>query len=451
MLRHLLAALLFSLMAFPAVAQTAGAPAAEPAPAIASRTSGSEDSDIVARISAIFAEIPGLQAVEVRASAGVVTLRGSVATPSEAEQAEAIASRVAGVVTVQNALERDLDVRSNVAPAFARFQQETRGLIQGLPLLGVALGVAALIGLIGHGLAGIGRLWAWLTPNAFMAELVASSARVVFVVLGVVIGLEILGATALLGAVLGGAGVIGIALGFAVRDTVDNYVSSLMLSLRQPFRANDHVVINGEEGRVIRLTSRATVLMTLDGNHLRIPNAMVFKAVILNYTRNPERRFEFDLGIGAEEDGLEAIGLGLGALNALPFVLAEPEASAVIVDVGDSNIVLRFYGWVDQRQTDFLKGRSRSIHAVKAAFEAGGFSLPEPIYRLRYDTPAPGAPAAPAIPKPASVQPQPRARDDHAPPEALDTAPAPAVERLVQEERSDKKSGDLLDDRRPIE
>jgi len=444
MLRHLLALLLLALVAGPAAGQTALAQPGEPAPAIASRTSRSEDGDIVARITAIFAEIPGLQQVEVRVSSGVVTLQGSVASPSEAAQAEAIAARVAGVVTVQNALERDLDVRTNVAPALARFQQEMRSLVQGLPLLGVALGVAALIGLIGHGLAGISRLWAWATPNAFLAELAASSARVAFVVLGVVVGLEILGATALLGAVLGGAGVIGIALGFAVRDTVDNYVSSLMLSLRQPFRANDHVVIGGEEGRVIRLTSRATVLMTLDGNHLRIPNAMVFKAVILNYTRNPERRFEFDLGIGAEEDGLEAIGLGLGALNALPFVLAEPAASAVIVDVGDSNIVLRFYGWVDQRQTDFLKGRSRSIHVVKAAFEAGGFSLPEPIYRLRYDTPPPPADGAPAPPPP-------KRQAEPARHEALDTAPAPAVERLVQEERSDRKAGDLLDDRRPIE
>src|SRR3546814_6600583 len=66
--------------------------------------------------------------------------------------------------------------------------------------------------------------------------------------------------------------------------------SDLMLSLRQPFRANDHVVIEGHEGRVVRLTSRATILMTLEGNHLRIPNSTVFKAVILNYTRNPERR-----------------------------------------------------------------------------------------------------------------------------------------------------------------
>ena len=442
-----LAVFLF-LLTGPVAAQTPPEPQAETAPVIASRTSASEDSDIADRIAAIFSQIDGLAQVQVEVRAGVVTLQGSVATPREAEQAEAIASRVSGVVTVQNELRRDLDVRTNVAPALQRFQGEMRDLVQGLPLLGVAMGVAVLIGFAGHLLAGIGRLWAWLTPNAFMAELAASSARVVFIVLGVVIGLEILGATALLGAVLGGAGVIGIALGFAVRDTVDNYVSSLMLSLRQPFRANDHVVIEGQEGRVIRLTSRATVLMTLDGNHLRIPNAVVFKAVILNYTRNPQRRFQFDLGVDANDDPLEAMALGLATVNDQPFVLADPEASAVIQEVGDSNIVLRFFGWIDQRETDFLKGRSLCIQAVKAALEDGGFSLPEPIYRLRFD---PGA--APAgLTSQAAAPPAPARRASAADTrEARDTAPAPAVEELVRQERAGTRGGDLLDDRRPIE
>ena len=64
-----------------------------------------------------------------------------------------------------------------------------------------------------------------------------------------------LGAGALLGAVLGGAGVIGIALGFAMRDTIENYVASLMLSLRQPFRANDHVVIDDLDVGEVRVLS----------------------------------------------------------------------------------------------------------------------------------------------------------------------------------------------------
>src|SRR3546814_15014160 len=126
----------------------------------------------------------------------------------------------------------------------------------------------------------------------FLAELLATLVRFVFVVLGIVAGLEVLGATALLGAVLGGAGVIGIAIGFAIRDTVDNYVSSLMTSLRQPFRANDHLMIEGHEGLAVRLTRRAHLLMKLEGIHLSIPNSPVFKAVLLNYHPNPERLFQ---------------------------------------------------------------------------------------------------------------------------------------------------------------
>lgn len=270
---------------------------------------------------------------------------------------------------------------------------------------------------------------------------------------GIVVALNMLGAGTLMGAVLGGAGVVGIALGFAMRDTVENYVASLMLSLRQPFRPNDWVVIDDHEGRVIRLTSRATILMTLDGNHLRIPNSAVFKAVILNYTRNPRRRFDFTLGIDADDDPTAARHLGVEILKGLDFVLTEPEPQARVEDVGDSNVVIRFLGWIDQGATDFYKARSRAIPAVKQALEQAGFALPEPIHRLRFDSgaqlPVEGLDAAVRSqkePRPARKQPA------AATSEQLDTAPETAVEDMVDKERSvtpDDK--DLLDPSRPVE
>ena len=146
--------------------------------------------------------------------------------------------------------------------------------------------VALVIGVVGHHRR-LQRAVEPIAPNGFLAELIASAIRFVFVILGIVVALDIIGAGALLGAVL--AGPVWSASRWASPcATRSRTVASLMLSLRQPFRANDHVVIE-HEGRVIRLTSRATVLMTLDGNHLRIPNGEVFRAVILNYTRNPQR------------------------------------------------------------------------------------------------------------------------------------------------------------------
>ncbi|MGE0776345.1 MAG: MscS mechanosensitive ion channel, partial [Sphingomonadaceae bacterium] len=125
-----------------------------------------------------------------------------------------------------------------------------------------------------------------------------------------------------------------------------------------------------------------------------------------------------------------------------------PKADAVILDVGDSNIVLRFFGWVDQTRTDFMKGRSLAIQAAKSALEEAGFALPEPIYRLRFDEAVP-----PAL---ESLKSEPRVRaktEAKIPPTgtAQDTAPDEHVVRLVKDERAYDPSTDLLDERRPIE
>ncbi len=455
LIRAIVAALLIAIAA-PVVAQTVPGvptPAETPAPAtpssITAKPAVTSDADIAARIRSIFGEITALRAVRVRASAGVVTLSGTVPAPGDVDRAGAIAGRVAGVVTVQNDVARDLKLDSNLTPVLSKFTDDMTGLVRALPLIGVALGLALLIGYLGHLIASIDWLWRRISPNVFLAELIATMIRAAFIMLGAVAGLEVLGATALLGAVLGGAGVIGIAIGFAVRDTVDNYVSSLMLSLRQPFRANDHVVIEGSEGRVVRLTSRATILMTLDGNHLRIPNSTVFKAVILNYTRNPERRFDFDLGVDADDDPIDGMAVGLAAVRGLEFVLDEPTATAIIRDVGDSNIVLRFFGWLDQGNTDFLKGRSLALEAAKRALEGAGFALPEPIYRLRFDEAAPLPVKGMATSAPVATTP--KAPDVRAIASVEDSSPDAHVSRMVDEERAHSKDDDLLDSRRPIE
>lgn len=384
-----------------------------------------------------------------------MTLGGIAPDDAALARAETIAAGVEGVVTVENGIERDVSV--DVAGGIGGLGDRLHDLTRMLPLIGTALLVALLIAGFGYLIASFTGLWGRLTPNVFLAELITSAIRFTFVVLALVVALDMIGAGALVGAVLGGAGVIGIALGFAMRDTVENYVASLMLSLRQPFRANDHVLIDAHEGRVIRLTSRATVLMTLDGNHLRIPNSTVFKAVILNYTRNPQRRFDFALGVDADDDAEAALVLGRDTLRSLPFILDDPPAEVRIEEVGDSNVVLRFFGWVDQREADWGKARSRAIAACKVALEEAGFALPEPIYRLRFDqrtAPLPfenigeGKPLTPAAPP---SPPPPRAAPTQ---QSEDVAPDDEVARMVEEERAAPEKGqenDLLDPDRPVE
>lgn len=457
---RLLAALLALLWAIPLAAQldlpTEAEPTASPTPVqtIAATQDAGDDRRIAERIDGIFAELPAFAAVEVEVQEGVVSLAGTVPKPEDIARAEAIANRVAGVVTVENGLERDLTLSADSA-GITSLAERWSNFVRMLPLIAAALGVWLAIAFIGYLIAGLGRVWNRLAPNGFLAELVASAIRFGFTIIGLVIALDMIGATALLGAVLGGAGLIGIALGFAMRDTIENYVASLLLSLRQPFRANDWVQIDTYEGRVIRLTSRATVLMTLDGNHLRIPNGQVFKAVILNFTRNPQRRFHFDLGVDADDDARAARQLGRDTMAGLDFVLADPPPEARIIEVGDSNVVIRFLGWVDQRETDWWKAQSEAIPAVKTALEDAGFGLPEPIYRLRFDPRSASVPFAAEVTTEAQGAPAPRpARSAAAPQNDEDVRPADEIAAMVEEERSrpgSEQEKDLLDHSRPVE
>ncbi|MGM8886617.1 mechanosensitive ion channel domain-containing protein [Psychrobacter sp. 1U2] len=344
-----------------------------------------KDNDIRQRIQGIFSEIDGLQAVSISVTQGVVTLAGETANEKKAQQAINLTNRITDVVTVEDKIERTLDVQDNVSTVYQGLKNQLRNLVKALPLLLVGIIIFAIVAWFGSWLSNRKNMWQRVTPNPFVAELLSQTIKVIFIIFGLILALSLIGAETILGTLLGGAGVIGIAVGFAVKDTIENYIASLMLSIRQPFRARDQVVINDLEGIVVRLTSRATILMTLDGNQLRIPNAEVFKGVILNYTKNPERRFTFELGVDANDDPLAAIKVGLDAICKLTFVLDEPKAIAVINNVGDSNIILEFQVWVNQSETDFAKARSIAIRETKHALENEGFSLPEPIYRLRFN------------------------------------------------------------------
>ncbi len=84
------------------------------------------------------------------------------------------------------------------------------------------------------------------------------------------------------------------AFGFAVRQTVESYSDNILLSLHNLYEISDFVDIGGHRGNVVKLTFRTTTLLSPDGNRIRIPSAMVFNAVIVIYTRDTQRHFEFD-------------------------------------------------------------------------------------------------------------------------------------------------------------
>jgi small-conductance mechanosensitive channel len=338
----------------------------------------------------------------------------------------------------------NLDKLFDPDPLLDRLREEAYRLIAALPLLLLSLLVVWLAWMVGRWLSQHTLLDRVAQRNPFLRDLTRTTVRWAVIVIGLLIALEIMNATSIVGAVLGTAGVLGIALGFAFKDILENYLAGILMSLRQPFAPRDHVVIDGNEGVVIALTSRATILMTLDGNHLRLPNALVFRSVTLNYTRNPSRRFEFEVGIGVNEDLVCAQQIGIDELGRAEGVAADPPPRAFITALGDSNVQMRFHGWVDQRTHDFQLVKSEAIRRVKVALEEAEMDLPEPIYRVQLSER--GAAPAPRPDAARSAAKRPPSRPPSQPP---DTRVIADIDNQIAQEP--QREHDLLDRSAPRE
>jgi len=349
---------------------------------ITTDSSNQSDAKIRTRLREIFAELDSLNGIGIAVNKGVITLTGEVDSSKTETKALQLASQVEGVVEVENELTVNRSLQLRLKNTTDKLWALTKQTASSLPLFLIAVLVLVTFWLGGRWVSNR-QFYKHITPNHFIANLLGQITHLIFIVFGIVLALVLLDATALIGTILGAAGIVGLAVGFAVRDTVENYIASILLSLRNPFQVNDFVSIDGNQGNVLRLTSRATILISPDGNHIRIPNSTVFKAVITNFTRHEERRFQFDVGIDTEQDLLEAQVLAMKALKATEGVLDDPKPLVVIQELGDSNVIIRIYAWVNQVQYSYAKVRSETIRAVKQAYDEASIVMPDPTYNLR--------------------------------------------------------------------
>jgi small-conductance mechanosensitive channel len=390
----------------------------------------SQDRTIEQDLGGLYQRVDALADVTVSVDGGVVRLGGTVAAAGAEARAVELAEGWDGVVYVQSDIEWTASLRDRLEPTLDRLWDFAYGTIALLPLLVVALLLVAAFGVAGSALGRWGGPAFLRVRNPLLRNMVARAVQATVVLAGVVVALDLLDATALFGAVAGTAGLAGLALGFAFKDIAENHLAGFLLALRQPFAQNDHVVVEGYEGKIVRLTPRETILMTLEGNHVRLPNALVFRSPMVNYTRNPRRRFHFDVGVGPNDDLQVARDRGVEALEAMDGVLGDPAPQALVTALGDSWVTLRFTGWVDQRRHEFGRVRSEAIRLTKSALERAGVTLPSPEYLVRWTRDGEASAVSAAAGTPAPME--------------GDVSVDDAVDRQIEEERRSGDEDDLL-------
>ncbi|MEO8385793.1 MAG: mechanosensitive ion channel family protein, partial [Betaproteobacteria bacterium] len=151
-------------------------------------------------------------------------------------------------------------------------------------------------------------------------------------------------------ALLASLGVLSLTIGFALKDTLSNIISGFLVFVDRPFTIDDLVEIDGQYGRVDRITLRTTRIITVDGRMLAVPNSIVMNKTVTSYTNFPHLRIDIAVMVAVTEnlDRIREIMLGLIANN--PDYMTEPKPRMVVVKLNDYNVALELQAWLrDER------------------------------------------------------------------------------------------------------
>lgn len=180
-------------------------------------------------------------------------------------------------------------------------------------------------------------------------------------------------------------GLTSVALGFAFRDILQNFLAGILILWTRPFVIDDQIIYKDFEGTVTDIQTRATFIDTYDGRRIVIPNAELFTNAVTVNTANPLRRMEHDLGIGVGDDIERARAVVLDTLAGLDGVERRPAPDVCVVDLADFSVKLRVRWWITPpRRADVVAARDQVLTALKARLLAEGIDLPYPTTQVLF-------------------------------------------------------------------
>lgn len=214
--------------------------------------------------------------------------------------------------------------------------------------------------------------------SATMLPLLQSLASYTIYLLALIIILDLYGvSTTSLLTVLGS---VGLAIGFALKDTLSNIASGLMLLYLRPFNVDDTIQAGAITGKVIEINLFSTVIESADGVFITAPNSSIASGSITNFSRNPKRRAMFDIGIAYSDSIEKGIETLLSLANQNEKVLKDPAPQALVVALADSSVNLQLRCWM--KTEDYWPTFWQLNRQIKSEIEQAGLNIPFPHREL---------------------------------------------------------------------
>jgi small-conductance mechanosensitive channel len=179
---------------------------------------------------------------------------------------------------------------------------------------------------------------------------------------------------------LGAAGVVGIAVGFASQTSVSNVISGFFLIGEKPFEVDDVIQVGDTVGRVLSIDTLSVKLRTFDNRFIRIPNETIVKSQVTTITRFPIRRLDMNVGVAYKEDIPRVRTVLMEVASANPRALMEPEPTVFFDGYGNSSLDLRLTVWT--MRENFFSLKNTLLEEIKARFDSEGIEIPFPHHSL---------------------------------------------------------------------
>ncbi|MEO0770062.1 MAG: mechanosensitive ion channel family protein [Cyanobacteria bacterium J06649_4] len=184
---------------------------------------------------------------------------------------------------------------------------------------------------------------------------------------------------------LAALGIGGVAIGFAFKDILQNFLAGILILLTEPFQLDDQIIFGDYEGTVEHIETRATTIRTYDGRRVVIPNAELFTNAVMVNTAYDRRRLQYDIGIGYGDDIAKAKEIILNTLNSRDEVLKNPGPEALVVELAGSTINIRARWWIEPpRRADAVASIDWVLENVCNDLVAAGIDLPFPTQQILF-------------------------------------------------------------------
>ena len=259
--------------------------------------------------------------------------------------------------------------------------------IKHLPNLVVACLIAIFFALISRVASKIvKRALVSVFESRQIAELIAAIVRVIIFIAGIFIALDFVGLTGTVTSLLAGAGIIGLAIGFAFQDMTENLIAGIAMGIRKPFQIGDVIEADDVFGTVKAINLRNTLVETFFGQLEIIPNKILFRNIVTNYTTKGIRRIEVPVGISYADDISKASDVLVEALKKEDFIIKKDELAVYAEGFGDSSVNLLVWFWIDYPgEVGFMDARSKAVDIIHRTFADNDILIPFPIRTLDFD------------------------------------------------------------------